>query len=592
MLNAHEGGATHIAFSRDGKRLATAGNDKTAKIWDEATGKLLRTLTGHTDVVWSAKFSPDGTRLATAGNDKQVKIWDTTSGQALQSLTDFDVTVNSVAFSPDGTRLATGGDQFPKIWDVATGKELMTLPGVKNATNGMVYSPDGKFLVSGGQDGTAYVWDATSGQQYLSLPSASPLDGGVAISPNCVAPPEAAFEWCGVYVATAARDTTVKIWDISPTGSRELLVVPGTLGFINPTGDHLVTSTTGENESLEHRVWLLPQSPGAVSNSADEEANNAAQLGHQVSIYNVGEWDFPPVVALSADHTRSASVNLDPNRPLPDSPAPCTGQAGERCVNSSFLARIIDTATGKELLKFPLTGQTRQTWYGGITFSPDGTRLATSNLGGMAQVWDLRDGGKELLTLTGHTGGLYRIAYSADAKRLATASQDKTAKIWDAETGKELLTLTGHTEAVNNIVFSPDGLRLVTSSFDGTAKVWDLTTGKEEFTLSGHSATIWGLAYSADGKLIATGSPDGTARIWDANSGEQLLTLAVPGGVEQLSFTTDGTRLVTTDLLDQSVRVFLLRVEDLMVLARSRVTRTLTEEECQTFLKVEKCPEP
>jgi WD40 repeat protein len=183
----------------------------------------------------------------------------------------------------------------------------------------------------------------------------------------------------------------------------------------------------------------------------------------------------------------------------------------------------------------------------GVAFSPDGTRVATASRGwfGRANVWDAATG-KELLTLSGHAGRFYGIAFSLDGKRLATAGGDKTAKVWDAATGKELLTLSGHTDSVNRVAFSPDGKRLATAADDKTAKVWDAATGKELLTLSGHAGRVSGLAFSPDGKRVATAGDDGNAKVWDAVSGQQLVILHRTGESNNaIAFDGTGTRLIT-----------------------------------------------
>jgi WD40 repeat protein len=139
-------------------------------------------------------------------------------------------------------------------------------------------------------------------------------------------------------------------------------------------------------------------------------------------------------------------------------------------------------------------------------------------------------------------------------------------------------------------VFNSDGKRLATASFDGTAKVWDSETGKELMTLSGHTGLVFSVAFSPDDTIIATGSTDGTAKLWDASTGRELLTLSSDGGgVTNVAFSPDGSRLATANR-DGTDRLFLLKIEDLVALARQRVTRSLSAEECQEFLHTATCP--
>src|SRR5579884_1223871 len=253
--------------------------------------------------------------------------------------------------------------------------------------------------------------------------------------------------------------------------------------------------------------------------------------------------------------------------------------------------RVWDAASGKEL--FTLRGHTDEVW--GIAFSPDGRLLATASFDKKVMVWNVSSR-KVLVTLNGHTAKINGIAFSPDGKRIATASSDETARVWDITSGRELLTLN-HTAAVNGVAFSPDGTRLATASGDGTAQVWDAASGKKLLTLSGHTAGVYGVAFSPDGRLLATASGDKTARVWDALSGKKLFTLfGHSDGVSSITFSPDGKRAATASI-DKTARVYTLNnkstptgIEGLISLAKTRVTRPLTSEECQKYLYVERCP--
>ena len=136
----------------------------------------------------------------------------------------------------------------------------------------------------------------------------------------------------------------------------------------------------------------------------------------------------------------------------------------------------------------------------------------------------------------------------------------------------------------DSVAFSPDGTRIATASADGTAKVWDAATGQELFTLVGHTRGVTSVVFSPDGTQIATGSADKTARVWEAATGKLLQTLlGHTEGVTSVAFSPDGTHLAAASL-DGTTRLYLLRIEDLLALARSRVARSLTDEECQQYL--------
>lgn len=562
-LRGHTDEVITVAFSPNGNRIVTASLDQTARVWDAVNGKLLVTFTGHDAPVLSAQFSPDGTRIATAGDDVAVRVWDSTSGQELYKLSDFVRSVSGATFSPDGKILATNGDEDPKLWDAQTGKQLFLLPGwgATFSNQGPAYTPDGKYVAIAGQDGKVSMWETTTGRPYLTFATGTPVDGAIQFTPECVAPPTNPYRWCGRFLITGNRDESVRFWDVSPTGNREVLVLPGFWHCLVPDATKLHTATLEGGGYVQIHTWRFPEVAAVV-----QPTDLLTTPTQDLSSYPAGKSKDLGTVAFTADCSRSAVVD-----------------------QTNLVATITDTASGKQLLQFKLSEGTRAgSAIGASSLSPDGTRFATLGPENTAKIWDLANGGKELLTLKGHSALLISISFSPDGKRLATASQDKSAKIWDAQTGQELLSLNGHTHFVGRVVFNQDGTRLATGSFDRTVKVWDLESGKALFTLSGAGASVWAIGFSPDGKLIATGSNDGTLRLWDATTGQELLTLPIPSQPFQVNFTPDHSRLVLGTRSD--TQVYLPRIEDVFLLAQSRVTRSLTTDECRQFLHVEQCP--
>ncbi|HEY9433820.1 MAG TPA: caspase family protein [Blastocatellia bacterium] len=207
-LAGHGGTVRSVAFSPDGKMIASGSEDKSIKLWQVSTGKHIRLFNGHTGNVYSVAFSPDGKTLVSSseeGNDSALRLWDVNTGRPIRSFEQRNTWVTSVAFSPDGKTIASGShEQVVKLWDVGTGNLIRSLPGHRNTIHSVAFSPDGKTLASGSSDHKVKLWDLGTGKVIRSL------DGqdfnAVAFSPD------------GKTLAAGGYDRTVKLWDVN-TGS-------------------------------------------------------------------------------------------------------------------------------------------------------------------------------------------------------------------------------------------------------------------------------------------------------------------------------------------------------------------------------------
>ena len=157
-----------IAFSPDGKTVASGSTDRTVKLWDVDTGEVSQSILGHADVVVSVAFSPDGKTVASGSADRTVKLWDVHTGEVSQSILGHTGSVDSIAFSPDSKTVASGStDGMLKLWDVDTGHVLRMFSGHTGDVHGVAFSPDGQRVISGSSDGTLKLWWAAIESKYV-----------------------------------------------------------------------------------------------------------------------------------------------------------------------------------------------------------------------------------------------------------------------------------------------------------------------------------------------------------------------------------------------------------------------------------------
>jgi WD40 repeat protein len=178
---------------------------------------------------------------------------------------------------------------------------------------------------------------------------------------------------------------------------------------------------------------------------------------------------------------------------------------------------------------------------------------------------------------------------SGDGRLLAVAGPDHQVRLFDANSGELLNVLTGHQERLYGLALSADGALLAAGSEDATITVWDVASATLLYRLTGHIQGITGLAFSPDGKILVSTDWDGLTKLWDLDKQQERLTLFHEDtSAYSVTFSPDGKFLAVAG---DAVRIFLPRVDDLVALARDRLTRSLTTEECQQFLRLEACPE-
>jgi WD40 repeat protein len=544
VFEAHDSGVQDLSFSPDGSLMATGSLAGLTKIWDVAAslaagvGQELATLCCHEDWVLSANFSPDGLRIVTSS--EAIKVWDIATGDELYAIEEYDP--NEAIFSPDGQFIVAVNETQILTFEAETGELYHSAPGPGNNFVVLIFSPDGSHFAASNYDGSVMIWNYAEGEidpDPLILSGHRGPAAGIAYTAD------------GRWLASGGVDGTARLWDVSLNGASEF----GTYAHDSRAMD----------------------------------------------------------VAISSDGSWLASVSLDGT------------------------AKIWDVITREE--RYTLEGH--DGWVIDVDIHPEGHELATAGTDGTVRFWNAETGEQRLViqaheVVDGFCSGACGVSFSPDGKHLATGGADLVVRIWDVASGEELFSLTGHTDNITGVDYSPNGRWLISVGEDGMLMVWDPAGGRELWSLPGDGSIIWGATFDEDGSRLVAGHGGGHAVVWsfptstdgpdeepeetlriqhnpqfvgeprfspdgrvlaipgpdmislhDAETGEVLVELGHSGTTT--FFSSDG-RFVATAGDDGRVRLLAVNVADLVELARSRLTRSLTDTDCQEFLHLEACP--
>jgi WD40 repeat protein len=573
--------AMGVAFSPDDKTLATCAGGSAVNTWDLATGRDLHNFVGHvsTRFISDVAFSPDGRMLASAGLDGRAILWDAASARSLRTLQFWIDWVLAVAFSPDGRTLATATrDGRLVLWEVSTGRAAMVLARAGMQVRRIAFSPDGRILAGAGMGFTVKTWETATGREVLELRGHSGEIQAVRFSPD------------GRALASGGRDGTVRIWDAA--SGQDLLLLRGHAMIVNDLAfspDGRIIASVSNDGTV--KLWDLR-----------ETGELQAIVAHSSGIH---------ALALGPDGRTVASVGADR-------------------VNNLLLfhgetdtIKLWDAPLGRTVRVFGNYHEMTT----GVAFSPDGLQVAVAGKG--LGIWDVATGGTDLTVtfpaaqeevvkpeevLARPEGELRHVvrlktpfdrefmeprvncvAWSPDGKRVAYGEQDVAqVRVCDPVTGRLETVMERTPGHPNGLAFSPDGHllacalggglvlwnaddrslrflerdqytscaafspdgRSLASGMNGSVQLWDVDTGRKTLTLRGHSGTVQGVAFSPDGGRLLTGGEDSTVRLWDTETGLELLDLRGNTGRVTGVVFSRDGRTIATGSSDGTIRIW------------------------------------
>lgn len=516
-LTGHVGNVGALQFDPTGSRLASGGEDGTARLWDPLTGEQLQVFPLSGSPVRSINFSTDATSLVCSG-EGGASVIDLQSGRIIRRWQSDSSSFMHTTINPTNDVLLSWSSREPvvQLWSMSTGELLMRLePQTADPKNANIttasFLPDGR-TVAIGVDGQIQLWDWHSNSLQQTITSLGSHGMRVSSDGQMIA-------------AIHMRDRTLRVAALGQPNDPVVLSghVAGPLGgfAFSPTQARIISADLSgvlKQWELEPARWLQTLGRHQETVFALQLSPDGSTLASGSDDHSIMLWDLRTRQLRTTLHGHRAGVTA-----LAFSPDGILLASGGHQDDPVIL--IWEVATGTLLRRI----EGHKDWVTSLSFGDDGLVLASGSgsKSPVVHVWDVATG--QEIRRHVETSQLPRccaFSHGGDMLAWSESSGDIHVESANAETSRQL---RGHLDSVREIAFSPNDELLASGADDSTVRLWDIASGRCIHVLQGHNSRVGALAFSSDGSLVASADYEGAICLWKAATGRLLLTAREPG---------------------------------------------------------------